>query len=110
MKLVKTLYEVCDEFKITRRMVQGYEKAGLVSPFGRNKYGHLLYDEECVERIRLVRFYQQMGFHLKEISGLIDALNDEKKSILSERVAMLESEHKEMQMIICRAKEYILTL
>lgn len=33
MKLVKTLYEVCDELKITRRMVQGYENAGLVSPF-----------------------------------------------------------------------------
>ena len=33
MRLVKTLYEVCDELKITRRMVQGYENAGLVSPF-----------------------------------------------------------------------------
>lgn len=80
MRLVKTLYEVCDELQITRRMVQGYEKAGLVLPFGRNKYGHLLYDEECVERIRLVRFYQQMGFQLKEIAGIIDAPNEKKGS------------------------------
>ncbi len=39
------LREICREFEISRRTVQGYEKAGLVSASGRNKYGHLQYDD-----------------------------------------------------------------
>lgn len=33
----KTLREVCDLVGITRRAIQGYEKAGLVVPVGKNK-------------------------------------------------------------------------
>ena len=40
----KTLRKVCELVEITRRTVQGYEKAGLVAPIGKNKYGYLLYD------------------------------------------------------------------
>lgn len=56
------LRQVCAELNISRRTIQGYEKEGLVSPSGKNKYGHLLYGEAERERIRLVRFYQQVGF------------------------------------------------
>ncbi len=34
----KTLHELCDELGVTRRVIQGYEKAGLASATGRNKY------------------------------------------------------------------------
>lgn len=41
MKAEKTLREVCAALQISRRTIQGYEKAGLVSPSGKNKYGYL---------------------------------------------------------------------
>ena len=47
MKETKTLSEVCSVLEVSRRAVQGYENAGLVSATGKNKYGHLLYDEEA---------------------------------------------------------------
>ena len=47
MNGMKTLHELCDALGVSRRAVQGYEKAGLVAPSGRNKYGHLLYDEKA---------------------------------------------------------------
>lgn len=47
----KTLREVCEMYRVTRRAIQGYEKAGLVLPSGKNKYGYLLYDEEAQRRI-----------------------------------------------------------
>lgn len=41
-----TLRELCDSLGVSRRAVQGYEKAGLVSPEGKNERGYLLYSEE----------------------------------------------------------------
>ena len=34
-----TLRELCDSLGVSRRAVQGYEKAGLVSPEGKNERG-----------------------------------------------------------------------
>ena len=41
-----TLRELCDSLGVSRRAVQGYEKAGLVSPEGKNERGYLLYSGE----------------------------------------------------------------
>ena len=54
----KTLHLLCDELGVTRRVIEGYEKAGLASATGRNKYGHLLYNEKAQERIVQIRMYQ----------------------------------------------------
>ena len=40
MEKCKTLNEIHKETGVTRRAVQGYEQAGLVSASDRNKYGH----------------------------------------------------------------------
>ena len=66
MELI-TLKEVCSSTGISRRAIQGYENVGLVRPYEKNKYGHLLYDQETVERIEKIRLYHQIGFKVKEI-------------------------------------------
>ena len=106
----KTLREVCAELGISRRTVQGYEKLGLVAPAGRNKYGHLLYDVTGQRRMEVIRFYQQIGCPLKEIKGILDAPNDIKKAALQARVEALETEHRQLQQLICRAKQHIAAL
>ena len=106
----QTLRQVCAELGLSRRSVQGYEKAGLVSPSGRNKYGHLLYGEPERERIRLIRFYQQMGISLKEIRYLLDAPSSVKKAVLQERIEKLMAEHAHLQEVIRQAREYIAAL
>lgn len=106
----QTLRQICVELGLSRRAVQGYEKEGLVAPSGKNKYGHLLYGEPERERIRLIRFYQQLGFPLKEIKTLLDASNPVKKAAIQAKVAELEAEHTRMQEVIRQAKEYIAAL
>ena len=56
----KTLHELCDMLGVSRRAVQGYEKAGLVVPTGRNKYGHLLYDESAQQRVAQIMDISQV--------------------------------------------------
>lgn len=70
-----TLREVCAKYQVSRRAVQGYEKAGIVNPTGKNRMGHLLYDAAMQERIGVIRMYQNMGFSIKEIQKILDAPN-----------------------------------
>ena len=104
------LRQVCAELNISRRTIQGYEKEGLVSPSGKNKYGHLLYGEAERERIRLVRFYQQVGFPLKEIKALMEAPVPIRKAALERKEGELESECLRLRELIRQVKEYIAVL
>ena len=104
------LRQVCAELNISRRTIQEYEKEGLVSPSGKNKYGHLLYGEAERERIRLVRFYQQVGFPLEEIKALMEAPVPIRKAALERKEGELESECLRLQELIRQVKEYIAVL
>lgn len=61
-----TLAEVCKVADVTRRAVQGYEKAGLIIPTGKTSRGYLLYNTKTVERIKEIKWLQQLGFTLNE--------------------------------------------
>ncbi len=92
----RTLKEVCDELVVSRRAVQGYEKAGLVTATGKNQRGYLLYDDESQARIKKIKLFQEMGFSLKEIANIIDAPDEILKEVLEKQIKKLENdiEHK----------------
>lgn len=110
MKTEKTLREVCTELGISRRTIQGYEKAGLVAPSGKNKYGYLLYNEAARKRIQTLRFYQQLGFSIREIQTIADAPRTIRKAALIQRIALLEAEQAALRHLIQQAKQYIAIL
>lgn len=68
-----TLKEVCTTYNVSRRAIQGYEKAGLVSATGKTMRGYLLYDAAAQDRIRKIKLFQDIGFSIKEICEIIDA-------------------------------------
>ena len=103
----KTLREICNELSVTRRAVQGYEKAELVCATGRNKYGHLLYDENAQKRIATIKFYQQLGFQVKEIKEIIDAPKVELKCALESKIMQLEREREEKEMLLEEAYKFV---
>ncbi len=104
---IKCLKEVCEELKVSRRAIQGYEKAGLVSPSDRNKYGHLLYDDKAQKRIETIKLYQQLGFSIKQITQIIDAPKHIKKQVLGNQVIYLKGEKERIDALIKRAYELI---
>lgn len=103
MDNLKTLREICNILEVTRRAVQGYEKAGLVTPSERNKYGYLLYNEIEQERIKKIKLYQQFGFKLKEIKDLIDAPEYVVKEAVERQVSKLKREITRLSTLIDRA-------
>ena len=105
-----TLREICETLGVSRRALQGYEKAGLVAASGRNKYGHLLYDKDAEMRIAQIKFYQQLGFTIKEIARIIDAPDAEVRRALEYRVSKLKEEKTEMDELIEKANRLIASL
>ncbi len=103
----KTLKEVCELIGVTRRAVQGYEEAGLVTATGRNKYGHLLYDESAVKRIREIKQYQDFGFAVKEIAVLLMAPKEEYLKMMEKRLAVMQMELQQTKINIEKMKEIL---
>ena len=77
-----TLREVCQNLGVSRRAVQGYEKAKLVSASRKTDSGYLLYNAASRERIKQIKLFQDMGFTIKEIAAIIDAPDDIKRTAL----------------------------
>ena len=107
MDNLKTLREICNILDVTRRAVQGYEKAGLVTPSERNTYGYLLFSKEKKITLKKIKLYQQFGFKLKEIKDLIDAPEYVVKEAVERQVSKLRSEITRLSTLIDRAEGLI---
>ncbi|MDO5156468.1 MAG: MerR family transcriptional regulator [Eubacteriales bacterium] len=103
----KLLREVVEDTGISRRAIQGYEKEGLVHATGKTKMGYLLYDDKSIERIKLIRMYQEIGFRVKDIGKIIDATDDMKKKVLRERLECLKLKRDKMEQLIIHVEQKI---
>ena len=92
MKKELSLREIRNTLGLSRRVIQGYEEYGLVKPSSRNKYGHLLYDQETVNMMAYIRFLQDLGLELKEIAEVIDMPAEKMKKMLKERSLIIKDQ------------------
>ncbi len=106
----KTLREICSEVGVSRRAVQGYQTIGLVTATGKNKYGHLLYDQNAIDRIKTIYFYQETEMSLSEILEVIDAPPDKKKEILSMQLKKMEAHREKLHHLIDKLNQHIAEL
>lgn len=107
LMILMTLREICNLSGVTRRAVQGYEKHGLVKAVKTNKYGHLLYDEKGLERIRQIKLFQCFGYSLNEIEILVVASDQELKISLQKKLKILEQKLEETDELIAKLQEMI---
>ena len=107
MDETKTLSEVCSALEVSRRAVQGYENAGLVSATGKNKYGHLLYDEDAQRRIKQIKLLQQLGFRVKEIKDIIDAPAEEVAEAIKSQIKQMDDIIRQKEDAVRQAREWI---
>ena len=71
---------------------------------------HITNDKDAEMRIAQIKFYQQLGFTIKEITRIIDAPEAELRSALEQRVQKLREEKTEMDELIERANQIIARL
>ena len=102
-----TLKQVCDLVGVSRRAIQGYENERLVHSTGRTKQGYLLYNEEMIKRIQEIKMYQDAGFHVKQIAGIIDESIEIKKKALKEKIKYLNEKKEHIDITIHLIETYL---
>ena len=105
-----TLRELYRFIGVSRRAVQGYEKANLVSATGKTNRGHLLYDKFAQERIKKIKLFQDMGFSIKEIQIIIDAPPEILKPALIKREQKLNENLIHTNAMVSVIREMLTTL
>ena len=97
---------------MTRKVIQGYEKHGLVKSSYRGKGNQLIYDEKNYDRIIRIRFLQKLGFSLKEIEKLF-CMEDEtmicsliqKDKETDRKITSLEARKVMIEFVVDQLKE-----
>ena len=100
-----TLKQICEDCNVKRRAVQGYEKLGLVSAIGKNKYGHLLYDSQCKDKIVQIKQYQDIGFSLKEIKSLLSCSIQQRNLLINTQIEKMSKQIDYLNKVIEIIKE-----
>lgn len=98
---MKTLNEVVDIVGLSRRVIQEYEDAELaIKPNNTNKYGHLQYDNNALERLWQLRFYKELGYDKKKIKSIMEASVYDKKKELEKVIEKLEEKKEKLDNLI----------
>lgn len=66
-----TIGRVAKQAGVNIQTVRFYERRGLVSPDGHRDSGYRLYEPEAAQKIRFIKNAQELGFSLKEVTGLL---------------------------------------
>lgn len=102
---MKTLNEVCEIVGLSRRVIQEYEKNGLAkTPKTTNKYGHLLYSDEDIERLWQIRFYRELEYKKSDIKNIFDDPNYDKHKSMQLQIQKLEEKKRNLENLISIAK------
>lgn len=99
-KIQWTVPEIAEKYGISRYLLQRYTRQELIRESGRNRYGHLYYDEDMLKRILWIRLYQKAGFTLPEIASFIDADDEKIALVLSNKKNELLRQRDSIQKIL----------
>lgn len=66
-----TIGKVAKRAGVNIQTVLYYERIGLIHPIGRRESGYRIYSPDTIARIQFIKNSQELGFTLKEISGLL---------------------------------------
>lgn len=80
-----SLRQIREKTGISRKAIQGYEKHSLIKASGKDRYGHLLYEEAALRKIIRIRFFQKLGFTVSQIGTFIDLPDEALMKILGGR-------------------------
>lgn len=96
-----TITEAAKIVGLTRRVIQEYEGAEVaIKPTQRNKYGYLMYDDTCMDRLWQIRFYRELGYGKAAIKAIFDNPNYDNVAALDAQIEMLEEKKREIENLI----------
>jgi len=92
--------DVAKVSKVTVRTLHYYDGIGLLTPNSATDAGYRLYDEGDLERLQQILFFKELGFKLKDIAGIIDSPNFERKEALKKQKHLLKLKQKRIDGLV----------
>ena len=89
---------------ISVRTLHHYDAIGLLKPTCVTEAGYRCYDDAALERLQLILLLRELGFPLKEITGLLDAPDHRRNQVLREQAALLEQKRDRMDYLANMAR------
>ena len=101
MLTVKQLAKKCG---VSVRTLHHYDAIGLLKPAKTTEAGYRLYDEAALERLYLILLFQELGFRLKDIRGILDAPDFDRNRVLEQQIALLEHKQRHLESVTNMAR------
>ncbi|MCG8393121.1 MAG: MerR family transcriptional regulator [Pseudomonadales bacterium] len=90
---------------VNRHTLRYYEKEGLLLEVGRRGNNYRDYSEKAVERVAMVRQLKALGFSLREIRDVLDALRsdaidcEQGAALMAEKKAAVDDKIRELKQV-----------
>lgn len=97
---MKTVKEMAAWTGVSARTLHHYDAIGLLKPAKVTEAGYRLYDEGCIERLYLIRLFQELGFPLKQIADILDAPDYDRNRILEQQILLLKKKKEHLENLI----------
>lgn len=81
-----TIGEIARLSGLSRSALLYYDRIGLLCPAGHNSSGYRLYDEDSIEKLRLIRTYRNAGLSLNKVRELLQMTDSPGEEILRQHV------------------------
>jgi DNA-binding transcriptional MerR regulator len=90
---------------LSRHTLRYYEKIGLLKEVERHPNNYRAYPEKAVERMKMVSLLKELGFSVREITSILDALRSDSLNceqgarLMAEKKAAVERKIAELEMV-----------
>jgi len=95
-----SVHEVAELTGITNRTLHYYDEIGLLKPSIVTETKYRLYTNDDLARLQEILFYREVGFALKEISGLMAAEMYTREEALERQIQILEAKKERIEALI----------
>ena len=100
-----TVNEVSRLTGVSIRTLRYYDTIGLLPPTEYTEAGYRLYDDTAMERLQQILLFKELEFPLKEIKGIIDAPNFDRKRALEQQIKLLTMKKERLENLISFARK-----
>ena len=100
-----TVKEVSKLTGVSVRTLHYYDEIGLFVPAMTTDAGYRLYDNSDLERLQQILLFKELGFSLKDIKGIMDRPDFDRKKALSDQIVLLTLKKEYFENLISFAKQ-----
>lgn len=104
---MKTVHQVSELSGVSIRALHHYDAIGLLKPTLITEKGYRLYDGYAIERLQTILLFKELQFPLKEIKGIIDSPNFDRKKALEQQIELLRLKRARISEIIDLAENTV---